>query len=136
MYNVYFYLCKPIPCQLFHPKRQPDNSLIWDLPLGQGKVPLIALSDFGFFTRHIFDNPTKYSGFDLEVASEMVSWDQVVETFERVIGKENGIGATYKDVNLDEYFQKRGGGNWPAAKEAPEGVRNFLHPSVYSITHS
>ncbi|PVG02993.1 NAD(P)-binding protein [Serendipita vermifera] len=107
---------------LFLPRRQPDDSLVWDLPLGQGKVPLIALSDFGFFTRHIFDNPTKYSGVDLEVASEMVSFDQVVETFERVVGKEKNIKAVYKAVTLDEYFEKRGGGTFPAAKEAPEGL--------------
>ncbi|CAG8716526.1 9867_t:CDS:2, partial [Acaulospora colombiana] len=38
---------------LFLPRRQPDDSLVWDLPLGQGK----------------------YSGVDLEVASEMVLLD-------------------------------------------------------------
>ncbi|CAG8772352.1 13433_t:CDS:2, partial [Acaulospora colombiana] len=72
----------------------------------------------------------------------IVSFDHVVETFERVVGKEKNIKAIYKDVTLDEYFEKRGGGTFPAAKEAPEGdgiikrdmtMLKEIHPGLLSL---
>ncbi|CAG7854208.1 SubName: Full=Uncharacterized protein {ECO:0000313/EMBL:CCA70429.1} [Serendipita indica DSM 11827] len=103
---------------LFIPRLQEDGAFLWSHPLGEGAVPLIALSDFGYFARWIFDHPEENSGVDLEVASHMTTWKELVETFERVTGKRG----RYEDVDFDSYFGRMGGGNQPVAKEAPEGL--------------
>lgn len=110
------------------PRPQPDGSYLWALPLGQGHVPLIGLSDFAYFTRYIFDNPSEVSGVDLEVASEMATWSDVVQTFERVTGKKG----VYRDITLDQYFSSLPPAfpaDGPVARDVPDGVSEInLNP--------
>lgn len=108
---------------MFIPKAQPDGSFLWAHPLGQGHVPLIALSDFGFFTRYVFDNPSKVSGIDLEIASELVTWQDLVETFEKVTGKKG----VYQDVSLEDYFARLPGADNLIAIDATDGVSHILY---------
>lgn len=80
-------------------KRQ-DGTFVFASPIGSGHVPMIALPDLGYFARYTFDHREETSGKDLEVASEMVQWDVLVKTFEKVTGNK----AEYKPVALDEWF--------------------------------
>ena len=54
-----------------HNKRA-DGTYVFSTPIGQGHVPMIALSDLGFFARYSFDHRAEVSGKDLEVASDWV----------------------------------------------------------------
>ena len=48
---------------------------------------MIALEDLGFFARYMFDHRAEMSGRELEVASDYVGWERLVETFRKVTGK-------------------------------------------------
>ncbi|KAI0075142.1 NAD(P)-binding protein [Panus rudis PR-1116 ss-1] len=77
-----------------------DGTRVFASPIEQGKAPMIALADIGFFARYTFDNREKTSGQDLQVASELVSWDNLVETFTRVTGHK----AVYVHQTIDEWM--------------------------------
>lgn len=86
---------------MFGPLRvRPDGTHVFAIPLGKGHVPLIALSDLGFFARYIFDNGEATSAQELEVASDVVSWDELVATFTKVTGKK----AEYVALSNEEWF--------------------------------
>jgi hypothetical protein len=55
----------------------------------------------------------------------MTTGSDIAQTYEKVTGKK----AVYEDIALDAFFARFGGGNQPAAKEAPEGV------STISVHH-
>jgi hypothetical protein len=62
---------------------------------------MISLRDLGWWARHVFDAPREItSGHEIEVASEMVSWPQLVETFTRV----TGLPAVYVPLTVDEWM--------------------------------
>lgn len=90
-----------------------DGTAVFATPLGKGHIPLIALTDLGFFARYSFDNRELVSGKDLEVASEMVGRDHLVETFKRVTGK----NAVFVDQTLDEWFMNVDDPDRPLARE-------------------
>ncbi|KAI5117439.1 hypothetical protein M0805_007009 [Coniferiporia weirii] len=84
-------------------KQRADGTFVFASPIGNGHVPMIALSDIGFFARYSFDHRTEVSGKDLEVASQMVGWDGpdgVVETFKRVTGQK----AVFVRQTIDEWM--------------------------------
>ena len=81
-------------------KKRRNGTFVFASPIGNGHVPMIALSDLGYFSRYTFDHREETSGKDLEVASEMVQWDELVKTFEKVTGKR----AEYMPVGLDQWF--------------------------------
>lgn len=69
-------------------------------PIGDGHAPLVALKDIAFWVRHVFDHPDTTTGKDLEIASDVFTWDELVATFTKVTGKK----AVYKRLTLDEFF--------------------------------
>ncbi|KAA1467630.1 NAD-P-binding protein [Dentipellis sp. KUC8613] len=95
-----------------------DGTYVFAAPVGNGHVPMIALSDLGFFARYTFDHRAETSGKDLEVASEMVSWDHLIATFTKVTGKK----AVFKPVGSDEWFSYfKNADIKPVANERPDG---------------
>lgn len=80
--------------------KRKDGTFVFASPIGNGHVPMIALPDLGYFARYTFDHREETSGKDLEVASEMVQWSELVKTFQKVTGNK----AEYKPVSLDEWF--------------------------------
>lgn len=84
-------------------KKRSDGTFVFASPIGNGHVPMIALSDLGFFARYSFDHREEVSGKNLEIASQMVTWygpDGVVETFKRVTGQK----AVYVPQSVDEWM--------------------------------
>ncbi|CAL1716918.1 unnamed protein product [Somion occarium] len=80
--------------------KRKDGTVIFATPVGNGHVPMIALSDLGFFARYIFDHRVETSGQDLEVTSDVVGWDHLVSTYQKVTGQK--AVAVYQP--LDEWF--------------------------------
>lgn len=100
-------------------KQRPDGTYVFASPLGDGHLPLIALEDIAFWVRHILDNPdTTTTGVEIGLASEMVTYDHLVETFTKVTGKP----AEYKRLTIEEYFDLFKSKNAPIANEVPGGT--------------
>ena len=78
-----------------------DGTHVFAAPIGSGHIPMIALSDIGFFARYSFDNRALVSGKELEVVSAMVSLDELVETFCRVTGEK----AVARRLTIEEWFE-------------------------------
>ena len=70
--------------------------------VADGKIPVIALDDVGAYSLWIFDNPSESAGLDLEVATDQVSFAEIVATFEKVTGKQ-GI---HRSIPLVDYLDK------------------------------
>ncbi|KAF7299970.1 NmrA domain-containing protein [Mycena chlorophos] len=77
-----------------------DGTVVFAAPVGDGRVPMIALKDLGWWARWIFDHREETSGKEVHVTSELVSWEHLVETFTKVTGKPS----VYVRQTLDEYW--------------------------------
>jgi hypothetical protein len=77
-----------------------DGTYVFAGPVGDAPAPLVALQDIAFWVRHALDNPENTSGKDLEIASDVFTWEELVTTFTKVTGKK----AIYKRVTMDEFF--------------------------------
>lgn len=98
-------------------KKRPDGTYVFATPIGQGNIPMIALSDLGFFARYTFDNRTSMSGQELSVASDLVTWEYLVATFQAVTGQK----AVVQHLSLDDWFSNFEGVDKPVANERPDG---------------
>ncbi|CAF1598585.1 unnamed protein product [Didymodactylos carnosus] len=99
------------------PQIQDDGTRVFIAPLGKGHVPIVSVDDIGYFARYIFDHRTETSGKDLQIASQMLGWDELVEIFKRV----TNLPAVYKDVTFDEYIDGVGWKDAPVAQDVPRG---------------
>ncbi|MCJ1239841.1 hypothetical protein MMC14_007839 [Varicellaria rhodocarpa] len=88
------------------PDPTDPNTMVFSVPLGDAKCPLIHLDDYGAYARWILDTPDRSNGLDLHVATEDIAWKDLAAAFSAVTGQ----NAIYKDVTLDEYFTL---GIWP-----------------------
>jgi hypothetical protein len=82
------------------PDTKDPETLVFSVPIGAGKPPLIALEDLGRFALWMFDHPEKSSGLNLQISTEDVGWEHLAESFTDVTGQK----AVFRDVSLDEYF--------------------------------
>ncbi|CCL99318.1 uncharacterized protein FIBRA_01334 [Fibroporia radiculosa] len=96
-------------------KRRDDGTIVFATPIAKGHVPMIALSDFGFFARYTFDNRELTSRMNLDIASDWVGWDYLVETFTKVTGQKAEV--VYQ--SLDEWFSNFDGVDRPLSNEGP-----------------
>ncbi|KAH8116911.1 NAD(P)-binding protein [Phellopilus nigrolimitatus] len=106
---------------MFGPLAQrADGTFVFASPIGDGRMPMIALSDIGFFARYSFDHRAEVSGKDLEITSQMVGWDGpdgVVETFKRVTGQK----AVFVRQTIDEWMDNFTGTDMPVGVDTREG---------------
>lgn len=65
-------------------------------------MPLMALEDVGVFVKWIFDNPERSAGIDLKMATNTVSFSDIVSTYSRVTGRK----AVHRVISLEEYLPK------------------------------
>lgn len=78
-----------------------ENGIVtWRVPLGQGSVAHASLDDCEYYVRWLFDHQNRANGMDLEVAVDMIGYDDLAKAFERVTGHQ----ARYIDTDLDEYW--------------------------------
>lgn len=98
-------------------KKREDGTYVFATPVGNGHVPMIALSDLGFFARYTFDNRAATSAKELEVVSEMVGWEHLRATFEKVTGQKAEV--IYQSI--DAWMENLHGVDYPVANERPKG---------------
>jgi len=90
---------------MFLPTKQPDGTFVFPQPIGDGAVPMISLDDLGRYARWIFDNPERTDGLDLEIATQHVTWNILIESFMKVNPDKKAIRV---DIPLEEYFKGTG----------------------------
>ena len=112
---------------MFGPLNQrSDGTYVFATPVGSGHVPMIALSDLGYFARYTFDHRAETSGQELEIASDVVGWNYLAKTFMKVTGKK----AQVVDQTLDEWFANFAGVDEPLANEKQLAYRMQHQPSL------
>ncbi|OSX62577.1 hypothetical protein POSPLADRAFT_1141351 [Postia placenta MAD-698-R-SB12] len=89
-------------------KKRENGTIVFATPVGNGHVPMIALSDMGFFARYTFDNRATASGQDLAIATEMVGWEHLKTTFEKVTGQKAEVVSQTIDDWLEDRLNFRG----------------------------
>ncbi|KIK63503.1 hypothetical protein GYMLUDRAFT_222594 [Collybiopsis luxurians FD-317 M1] len=113
--------------------KRENGAVVWALPTGDGHIPAICLEDFGWWVRYIFDHRSETSGQELKVATEMMTMDQLVETFTRV----TGVPAIHKRISIDEYLAfDPARSNLPLPNGEPY-VKTFgdTYRAVYTLWH-
>ncbi|KAF7340476.1 NmrA domain-containing protein [Mycena venus] len=86
---------------LFRPMNiRKDGTVVFAAPIEDGRVPMVALEDLGWWARWTFDHRSETSGRNLGVTSEFVDWNYLVEIFTKVTGKP----AVFKRLTLDEWW--------------------------------
>ncbi|KAJ7306888.1 NAD(P)-binding protein [Mycena albidolilacea] len=86
---------------MFAPRNvREDGTVVFAAPIEDGHVPMIALKDLGWWARYTFDHREETSGRELNVTSERVHWDHLVETFTKVTGKP----AVFRRLTVDEWI--------------------------------
>ncbi|KAL7949224.1 hypothetical protein V8C42DRAFT_361810 [Trichoderma barbatum] len=88
--------------EILRPFPNPDDpdTMVFAVPLGDARCPLIYLEDYGSYARWLFDTPERSNGLELHVATEDIAWKDLAAAFTEV----TGVKAIYKNVTLDEYF--------------------------------
>lgn len=97
--------------------RRADGTYVFAAPMGDGRVPMITLSDLGFFARYTFDHRSMTSGQELRIASQMVSMEDIASTFRQVTGHK----AVIVDKSIDDWFDLFESVDNPLANERPAG---------------
>jgi hypothetical protein len=110
-----------LPQSMLGPLRREDGTFVFDAPLGDGHIPLIALEDLGFFARYTFDHRAETCAKNLEIVTEMVGWDHLVATFKKVTGQK----AVYNHETVDGWFSKMQNVDKPVAIEGEPGSTSW-----------
>ncbi|EEU36403.1 uncharacterized protein NECHADRAFT_52693 [Fusarium vanettenii 77-13-4] len=80
--------------------RIEDGVVTWRVPLGDGAVCHVDLDDCGYYVRWLFEHQKRANGMDLEVAIDLISYNDLAKAFEKV----SGHPARYIDTDLDTYW--------------------------------
>jgi hypothetical protein len=78
-----------------------DGVVTWRAPMGDGAVAHIDLDDCGYYIRWLFDNQERANGMDLEVAIDMIGYEELAKAFTAVTGKP----AKYIPVDDETYWK-------------------------------
>lgn len=77
-----------------------DGVVTWRVPLGRGAVAHVDLDDCGYYVRWLFDNQSRANGLDLEVAIDLIDYNDLAQAFTKVTGH----AAKYVDTSLESYW--------------------------------
>lgn len=97
--------------------KRPDGTIVFASAVGDGHAAMIALPDLAFFVRYIFDHREKTNAETLNIAGEMVGWENLVKTFTKVTGQP----AVYVRQTIDEWWTNFTGVDRPVANEKSHG---------------
>ncbi|WP_020498769.1 NmrA family NAD(P)-binding protein [Sciscionella marina] len=79
------------------PAAEGDEHVVFTLPLGSGRYPMIGLDDIAWFAVHMLEHWQSWGARDLAVAADSLTGNEIAATFERV----TGIPARYAELPLD-----------------------------------
>jgi uncharacterized protein YbjT (DUF2867 family) len=90
----------------YYPPRQEGDTLVFPIYLpGDFRAPFVdALTATGPAVLEIFSNPAEYAGKSLPVVGEILSPNEMVETFQRVTGKKAEYRSAYTREEVLQYF--------------------------------
>jgi uncharacterized protein YbjT (DUF2867 family) len=91
------------------PQRGPDGKLAITFPMGDAKLPGIAVEDIGKVAYAIFRAGDEYVGKSLFISGENLSGAELASSFSKALGEE----VVYNDVDPDAYR----GFDFPGADE-------------------
>jgi uncharacterized protein YbjT (DUF2867 family) len=74
------------------------DGVVFSIPLGTGRYPLIGLDDIAWFANHLLSSWELWKGRTLRVVSESLTGQEIAATFERA----TGIPSMYRAVDPDE----------------------------------
>ena len=81
-----------------------NETFVFEAPLGDAAMPLIALDDLGKYGRWVFDNfgdgKGRSNGLTLGIGTQHITWTELASVFSQVTGKK----ARYRPLTLSEYF--------------------------------
>ncbi|KAI5894447.1 NAD(P)-binding protein [Schizophyllum commune H4-8] len=117
-------LCGPLT-------RRADGTCVFASPIGDGRMPMIALDDLGWWARYVLDNRATTSGAELRIASAIIGWDDLVETFSRVTGQP----AVHVRLSIEEWLACFFGKERPIANEE-RSAANAENPTTTTIAES
>lgn len=104
-----------------------DGIVTWRVPLGEGAVCHVDLDDCAHYVRWLFDHQERANGLDLEVAIDMIAYDDLAKAFEKV----SGHPAKYIDTSLEEYWAS---GPLGYGRDRPAGYNSSLEdPAAMSM---
>ncbi|TRM68600.1 hypothetical protein BD626DRAFT_565424 [Schizophyllum amplum] len=96
--GVYMEMLNTPVCGPLH--RTADDVSVFALPLGEGHIPMIALTDLAWWARYAFDQPALTAGKELRIASDVVSGKRLAQVFAAVSGER----AVYLPLSAEEWF--------------------------------
>ncbi|UPK95474.1 hypothetical protein LCI18_006409 [Fusarium solani-melongenae] len=94
------YIVMSIGAQTPMSPRVEDGVVTWRVPLGDGAVCHVDLDDCGYYVRWLFEHQERANGLDLEVAIDLIGYDDLARAFEKV----SGHPARYIDTDLETYW--------------------------------
>jgi uncharacterized protein YbjT (DUF2867 family) len=97
----------------FFPPHMEGDTLVFPIYLpGDFRAPFVnPLTATGPAVLEIFANPTQYAGKSLPVVGDIISPNEMVETFQRVTGKKAAYRSAYTRDELLRYFPALFGAN-------------------------
>lgn len=99
---------------LMRPAKSEDGTYDFRFPVGKGGFPLTSVSDMGFYTRYILENPAESAGINLKIGVEHATPDRLAEAFTAATGK----AAKGTSISIDDWFEEVG---WTAFKDHKMG---------------
>jgi uncharacterized protein YbjT (DUF2867 family) len=114
--------------ELYHP-RMEGETLVFPIYLpGDFRAPFVdPLTATGPAVLELFANPTKYAGKSLPVVGDIISPNEMVETFQRVTGKRAAYRSAYTRDELLRHFPQFGSN--------PDLVRELVGMVEYAVEY-
>jgi hypothetical protein len=103
-----------------------EGVVTWRVPLGQGAVCHVDLDDCEHYVRWLFDHQERANGLDLEVAIDLIPYNDLARAFQKV----SGHPARYIDTSLDDYWV---GGPLGEGKTSAGYNSNLNDPAAMSL---
>ncbi|KZP13114.1 NAD(P)-binding protein [Athelia psychrophila] len=97
--------------------KRADGTYVFPSPVQDGHVALISLRDIGYFIRYTFDHRAETSAQTLDVAGELITWDDMVKTFTKVTGQP----AVHKRQTFADWWKSYTNTDTPLAREGVRG---------------
>jgi uncharacterized protein YbjT (DUF2867 family) len=82
------------------PVQREDGIFVFNSPIGDGHIPMIALADLGFFARYAFDHHAQTSGKTWRLRATGLAGSTLVATFTKVTGQKSQYNREALDVWL------------------------------------
>ena len=100
---------------VMNPTKDEDGATVFTLPLGEGNLPFIHLSDFPKYVDWALSNPEESDHLDFGIATAHISGDQIAADVSAYTGKPS----KYVDITADAW-------NAEAWKSLPNGPQTKI----------